>query len=304
MTEILLHHYDNSPFSEKIRVCLGIKGLAWGAVEQPVIMPKPHLVPLTGGYRKIPVMQIGADIYCDSVLIARELERRYPTPSLFPSGDAGLAHALAFWSDRAVFQAAVSVIFGNLGAHVPEDFVKDRQALTGQPFDPARMAAVVPHMEAQLSAHIALLDEQLADGRAYLTGAKPGLADANGYFNLWFLGAAFPPAARYYRAAPAVSAWYDRVAAIGHGTRSAVDPERALEIARLAEPAAASVTAQDAARLGKPVTAAADDYGRDPISGVLAGSSAHHVAILREDEQLGRINVHVPRIGFVISFQE
>jgi glutathione S-transferase len=304
MTDILLHHYDNSPFSEKIRVCLGIKGLAWGAVDQPVIMPKPHLVPLTGGYRKIPVMQIGADIYCDSVLIARELERRYPGPSLFPTGDFGLAHALAYWSDKAVFHATVAVIFGNLGAHVPEDFVKDRQALTGQPFDPARMAAVVPHMEAQLRAHIAFLDEQLADGRAFLTGAKPGLADANGYYNLWFIGNAFPPAASQYRAVPAVAAWYDRVAAIGHGARRPVSPDQALEIARAAEPAPASVAAQEAGRTGKPVTAAADDYGRDPITGVLVGSSDHHVAILREDDQLGRIAVHVPRIGFVISFQD
>lgn len=304
MTDILLHHYDNSPFSEKIRICLGIKGLSWGAVDQPVIMPKPDLVPLTGGYRRIPVMQIGADIYCDSVLIARELERRFPAPSLFPAGDFGLGHALSYWTDRAVFQAAVAVIFGNLGAHVPADFIKDRQALTGQPFDPARMAAVVPHMEAQLRAHVALLDEQLADGRAFLTGAKPGLADANGYFNLWFVRAAFPPAASLYQDYAAVTAWFDRVAAIGHGDRRAVSPGQALEIARLAEPQKAGFAANDASYAGKLVIAAADDYGRDPITGVLFGSSVHHVAIQREHEDLGEIVVHVPRIGFVISFPD
>lgn len=304
MTEILLHHYDNSPFSEKIRVCLGIKGLSWGAVDQPVIMPKPHLVPLTGGYRRIPVMQIGADIYCDSVLIARELERRYPHPSLFPTGDFGLAEALAYWSDRAVFQAAVAVIFGSLGAHVPEDFVKDRQALTGQPFDPARMAAVVPHMKAQLRAHVAMLEAQLADGRAFLTGVQPGLADANGYYNLWFVRSAFAPAAALYADFAAVAAWYDRVAAIGHGESRAVSPEQALEIARVAAPQADTISPHDAHHLGKPVTAAADDYGRDPISGVLAGSSDHHVAIRRTDESCGEIAVHVPRIGYVISFHD
>lgn len=51
---ILLHQYDVSPFSEKVRVALGIKGLTWHAVEQPVIMPKPELTALTGGYRKFP----------------------------------------------------------------------------------------------------------------------------------------------------------------------------------------------------------------------------------------------------------
>ena len=29
-------------------------------------MPKPNLTALTGGYRKTPVLQIGADIYCNS----------------------------------------------------------------------------------------------------------------------------------------------------------------------------------------------------------------------------------------------
>ena len=70
--EIILHNYPNSPFSEKVRVAFGIKGLSWRSVIQPVIMPKPDLIPLTGGYRKIPVMQIGADIFCDSQIILRE----------------------------------------------------------------------------------------------------------------------------------------------------------------------------------------------------------------------------------------
>ena len=181
---ILLHHYDSSPFSEKVRLCLGLKGLAWTSVVQPVIMPKPDLVALTGGYRRIPVMQIGADIWCDSVLIVRELERRFPAPTLFPAGDAGLGQALAQWTDRAVFQAAVTVIFGGMGDKVDPAFARDREALSGAPFDPAAMQAAVPHMGNQLRAHAALIANQLADGRAFLTGAAAGLADANAYYNL------------------------------------------------------------------------------------------------------------------------
>src|SRR5271165_1090127 len=62
MTDIILHHYETSPYSEKVRLGLGLKGLAWASVEIPVIMPKPDLTALTGGYRKTPVLQIGADI--------------------------------------------------------------------------------------------------------------------------------------------------------------------------------------------------------------------------------------------------
>lgn len=60
MPEILLHQYASSPFADKIRVCFGIKELAWGAVDEPVIMPKPELIALTSGNRRIPVMQVNS----------------------------------------------------------------------------------------------------------------------------------------------------------------------------------------------------------------------------------------------------
>jgi glutathione S-transferase len=101
MTDIILHHYDTSPYAEKVRTGLGLKGLAWASVELPQIMPKPNLTALTGGYRKTPVLQIGADIYCDSQLIMRELERRHPTPSFYPAG-RGAADARSTDSGRAI----------------------------------------------------------------------------------------------------------------------------------------------------------------------------------------------------------
>ena len=301
MPEILFHQYDSSPFSEKVRVCLGIKKLTWGAVDQPVIMPKPDLVALTGGYRRIPVMQIGADIYCDSQLIVRELERRYPEHTLFPQGDCGLAHANALWSDRVVFQAAVAIIFGGLGDKVPASFVADRSALSGRAFDPAAMRAAVPHMEAQMRAHTALLSDQLADGRAYLTGDLPGLVDANGYYNLWFLRSAFPPAERLFDSAPFVPDWMERVKSIGHGERMEVSREAALDIARTSQPMTGTIASRDALLEGIQVAVAADDYGRDAVRGMLVGSSEHHLSIRREDPRAGEVVVHFPRIGFSLQ---
>ncbi len=79
-TELILHHYDGSPYSEKIRLLLGYKGLDWRSATMPPMLPKPELMTLTGGYRRAPVLQIGADVYCDSALIAAEIERRHPAP--------------------------------------------------------------------------------------------------------------------------------------------------------------------------------------------------------------------------------
>ena len=301
MSDILFHQYDSSPFSEKVRVCLGIKGLAWGAVDEPVIMPKPELIALTGGYRRIPVLQIGADIYCDSQLIVRELERRYPTPTLFPVGDTGLGHATALWTDRTVFMAAVAIIFGGLGDQVPAAFIKDREALTGRPFDTAAMRAAVPHMTRQLRAHAALLSEQLSDGRAFLTGDRPGLADANAYYNLWFIRSAYPPAAATFEDLPHVSDWLERVQAIGHGQRSTVTQAEALRIARDASPTPIADYLGADTLVGQQVAVSADDYGRDQVRGTLIGASEHQLSVLRTDPELGQIVVHFPRIGFAIA---
>ncbi|TDJ45888.1 MAG: glutathione S-transferase family protein, partial [Gammaproteobacteria bacterium] len=127
MPDIILHHFDSSPFAEKIRLALGMKGLAWASVQIPLIMPKPDLTALTGGYRKTPVMQIGADIYCDTQCIARELERRHPDPSLFPAGSEGLALALSAWGDKAFFTPGAELSMGT-NAEIPEAVLADRKA--------------------------------------------------------------------------------------------------------------------------------------------------------------------------------
>ena len=302
--EIIFHNYPSSPFSEKVRVAFGIKGLSWRSVVQPVIMPKPDLIPLTGGYRKIPVMQIGADIYCDSQIILRELERRFPTPSLAPQ-NKGAGYALGFWADRQIFQAAVAIIFGELGDLVPEDFKKDRAAMSGGGFDSAALKAAAPMMRDAYRAHTAFLEDQLGDGRAFWGGDKPGLADIHAFMNPWFIANALPHRAGELLAEfPNVQAWFARVKAIGHGTSVDMTPKEALAVAK-----AATSDAKEAAdphdpsgrKPGDRVVAAAEDYGRDPIAGTLVFANAHEIAIRREAPEVGEVVVHVPRAGFRVS---
>ena len=301
---IILHNYPNSPFSEKIRVAFGSKGLAWRSVVQPVIRPKPDLIPLTGGYRKIPVMQIGADIYCDTQIILRELDRRFPTSSLSPQ-NKGAPFAIGFWADRQVFQAAVAIIFGEIGDMVPEDFKKDRAAMSGGSFSSEALKRAVPFMRDQYRAHLAFLSDQLADGRPFWGGAQAGLADIHAFMNPWFVNSALPHKAKATTAEfPLVEAWYERIKAIGHGTRADMTPAEALAIAK-----AATSTAQEAAdphdpngrRPGETVIVAADDYGRDPVTGTLVFSNAHEIAIRRAHPAVGEVVVHFPRAGFMVT---
>src|SRR3974377_81932 len=176
MTDIILHHYGPSPYSEKVRLGLGLKGLAWASVELPVIMPKPNLTALTGGYRKTPVLQIGADIYWDSQLIMRELERRYPTPSFYPAGH-GAADALAWWAEKTTFSPAVSIAFAKRPNALPEGFLEDRAKFSGRNIDPIAMMAAVPNLLDQLRAHFDWLDQTLAEGRSFFESPAAGLPD-------------------------------------------------------------------------------------------------------------------------------
>jgi glutathione S-transferase len=299
MAEIVFHHYDTSPFSEKVRVMLGIKGLAWRSVIQPVIMPKPELTPLTGGYRRIPVMQIGADVYCDTQVILEELERRFPKPAVVKSGD----WAVNLWADRLWFQTTVAVVFGEIGDNVPDAFRKDREALSGRPFDTAAMKAAAVPARGQWRAAAAFIERGLADSD-FLGGSAPSLADIASYMNVWWLGSA----ARAVREAlldgqPRTEAWRQRTKALGHGTRSEMSGAEALALAKAAEPEAAPAGAADAAAppVGSRVTVSADDYGRDPIAGTLAGASLERVTIAREDPAVGLVHVHFPRAGYVLT---
>jgi glutathione S-transferase len=296
MAEIILHHYDTSPFSEKVRLLLGLKRLAWRSVIQPTIMPKPELTPLTGGYRRIPVLQIGADVYCDSQVILAEVAVRAGGPPL-----DGAGWAVNLWSDRLFFGATVPIIFGEI--QVPEAFIKDREALSGRPFDTAAMKAAAEPMKAQWRAQAAWIDQALA-GSDWLAGDAPGLIDIAAYMNFWFLGGAVrETAVQLMTGFDRLNAWRERVRAIGHGQRSEMTPAEALDVAKAAEPAA--YTDHDAAdplglAPGAAVQVMADDYGRDPIPGTLVAANAWRVVIAREDPVLGRIQLHFPRVGYIV----
>jgi glutathione S-transferase len=300
MNELLFHHYDASPFSEKIRVIFGIKGLRWRAVPQPSVMPKPHLMPLTGGYRRIPVLQIGADVWCDSQAIVRVLDRLHPAPTLYPGASEGVCQAFSLWADRLLFFAAVPVLFGAIGPAVPRAFIEDRTKLMGGRMDFAEVMESGGAAKEQLRAHAALLDAQLRDGRAFLLGDAPSLADAAAYHPVWFLRG-MPPTAGAFSTMPRVEAWAERVKALGHGTRDTCTPEEALAIARAATPTAMPAADPDEPNglaPGIPVQVIPDDYGFDPVCGELVTSGVHEVAVRRSDPEVGDVVVHFPRAGF------
>lgn len=301
---VILHHFEKSPFSEKIRMVFGLKNIAWTSVLIPRIMPRPDLMPMTGGYRRTPTLQIGADIYCDSQIIIRELERRFPNPALLPHAYAGLPWMLGMWTDRAFFQNTVNLVFGSLADQVPKEFREDREQLRGQKFDVDAMKAAIPQMRDQLRAHVDWIETQLGDARLWLLGGEPSLADISAYMNIWYVRGNLPDADKLFARFPRMLAWEQRVVAIGHGLRERdLAPEDALEIARKATPQTAAMEDPGDLNGRKPgdrVQVIPDDYGKIPVEGVIVSLSAQHIAIRRKDERAGEVVVHFPRAGFLV----
>jgi glutathione S-transferase len=302
-TPVILHHFDQSPFGEKIRVIFGFKDLAWRSVRVSRILPRPDLMPLTGGYRRTPVMQIGADIFCDTQIMIRELEARFPIPTLFPAGHAGIPWALGMWSDRALFQNTVNLVFGTNADRIPQDFIEDRSRLRGARFDIAAMKAAIPQMQDQFRAHVDWIEAQLSDGRDWLLGER-SLADVNGYMNIWYVRTNLADADKMLASFPRTLAWESRVRGMGHGTRTEIASAEALDIATKATPQTATQADPDDPSGRKPgdhVTVTPDDYGKIEVSGEIVALSAQHIAIRRHDDRAGELVVHFPRAGFVVK---
>ncbi len=303
MADLILHHHDPSPFAEKIRLVFGLKSLPWSSVQLPMVMPRPALMPLTGGYRKVPVLQVGADVYCDTRLIALELERRHPEPSLFPDCNPGLAMAVGAWSDRSFFDPGAGLSMGLNKSLIPSEVIEDRKGFFNfMDFD--RLEQDIPHLYTQLRANLVLLESMLADGRAYLLGERPGWADINAFFPVWMARGNIGDAARLLEPFTNLRAWEERMQRIGQGRRTELDASAALAAARGAEPLpAGGVQVDDPLGLetGARVTVTPDDYGRIPVEGELVTLTDLEVAIRRQTPETGEVVVHFPRFGYRVN---
>jgi glutathione S-transferase len=299
--ELILHNYDFSNYSEKVRLALGYKNLAWRWVTVPPVAPKPDLMPLTGGYRRTPVLQIGADIYCDTRLILAELDRRHPQPPLFPERSRAIAAAIAFWAETQLFRPISLYVSGTNADVLPDNLQADRSQMRGLPVpDAATVARAARRNAPAVRVQIAMVEEMLADGRTWIIGPDVTIADFAIYHALWFITGRTDRLQHELAPYPHIARWMDRMRAFGHGQVQPMSAADALGIAREATPAPRRPSARfdEDPQLGAAVRIRADDYGRDAIEGELAFIDRDEIAIRRHDRQVGDVVIHFPRLGY------
>jgi glutathione S-transferase len=309
---LILHHYPESPFAEKIRLVLGFKQLAWKSVTIPPVLPKPDVVALTGGYRKTPVLQVGADIYCDTALICDVLEHVKPEPTLYPPHLKGVARVFAQWADTTLFWAAMTYSIQPksmdtvFAAQVAQDFIADRKAM--------RVNMTQLRLGDATAAYRSYLRRvaHMADEHDFLFGAEPCLADFAAYHPLWFTRERAPALAGILQPTPSLVEWLDRMAALGHGRHEALSSADAIDVAAKAEPmpAGSNLLVDSAFQddhgipLGTRVTITAESFGPEPTEGELLAATRTHYTLRRTDERAGTVHVHFPRIGYVLRKAE
>ena len=307
MTELVLHHYPVSPFAEKARLMLGFKGLAWKSVRIPEIMPKPDVVALTGGYRRTPILQLGADVYCDTALVARVLEELAPSPSFFPNGDTYAVQAAAHFADGTLFWNTVPVgfqpgmgmmkiFFKDATPEYLASFGKDRSAWRGSSRrGPAHeckaiLAGLLERIEAQFTT-------------PFLFGAQACYADFSLYHALWPLWLP-EDMRRMLSSCPRTLAFMERMAAFGHGNPADISSADALQIAKSATPRPVRnpvAMETNGIALGDQASVMPVDTGLDPVTGELVMASADRIVIRRSDPRAGTVHVHFPRLGFQLN---
>lgn len=305
--EAILHHYDDSSFSEKVRLMLGLKGLAWRSVEIPAYGAKPDYTPLTAGYRRTPALQFGADVYCDTRLIGLELERRVPTPALYPAASEAYSQALlevlVSWAENQLFRPLAVAITGEHAARFADGFHADRAALHGKPLPSlAQVAAAARHYRPQFELQLHWLEGLLGAGGSFVLGAQVSVADFAIYAAPWFLETVGGHSA-LLDTLPHTRAWMRRVAATGHGQRQAMSATEALVIAAASPPLPCTTLAHcalDGVALGDEVLVAAFDQ-RAVARGRLAALDHERITLVHSPRGLGEIATHFPRLGYRIA---
>jgi glutathione S-transferase len=312
--DIYLHHYPVSPFAQKVRSILGYKQLAWKSVFQPMVMPKPDMAALTGGYRRIPILQIGNHIVCDTALIADVLEHLAPEKTLYSAGQKGMARTMAQWADNMLFPVAMAYNFQPAGAtHVfagqsPEAlkaFAADRQAMRG---GAARMAPgdATPAYKSYLRRISSMLQ-----GQQFLLGNEPSIADFAVYHPLWFTRNIVAPIAHILDATPEVLHWMDRMAGFGDGqvSKSNATESIAASLNFTATPELFSTRQgekevfqdEHGVALGSQVSITAESFGLESTQGTLVAATRTRYSLERRDDRAGRVLVHFPRIGYSLK---
>jgi glutathione S-transferase len=189
-----LYQFELSQFSEKVRLVLDYKGLAYRKIEVVPGMGQLELFRLSG-QRQVPVLKDGNKVIADSTAIALYLDKTYPDRPIIPTNPQQKATCLLLeqWADDSIGRKGRPILWESLKSSslrtsiLPTetpDLLKNligaipREAIDllglGVGLTPDSIKAAKAEMHRSLESICMLLSQNSC---AYLTGDTPTLAD-------------------------------------------------------------------------------------------------------------------------------
>ncbi|MFT5572812.1 MAG: hypothetical protein ACI9FR_001736 [Cryomorphaceae bacterium] len=304
---MILHNYKVSPFSEKIRAMFGYTNFAWQSSISPAAPPRPVVDPLAGGYRKIPVAQIGADIFCDTRIISAEVAKLVAKPELDTANCSKEIQQFVAQTDgpmsTAVFICGTPLhmalmIFTNFtpweAARLGKDRANVANTMTGKRLSPRKakpmVVAFVLDLENKLSEH------------DFLFGDTPTIADFSAFHLIWFGGKT--QGFGFISKAPKLHQWFKRISKMGHGDKTTISKSQVFAQARDSEPRAIAPQLACGEWVGKTIEIKPNDYAQDSVIGEVVGSDDFRWVIARQTSDFGTLHVHFPKQGYDVSARD
>jgi glutathione S-transferase len=188
-----LYQFELSHFSEKVRLILDYKGLAYRKIEVAPGMGQLELFRMSG-QKQVPVLKDGNTVIADSTAIALYLDKTYPDRPIIPTNPQQKANCLLLeqWADSSIgikgrtilleslkssnlrtsiLPVGTPDILRNLVSSIPREAIDVLGLGLGLTPDAVRAAKAEMHRSLE---SICLL---LAQNGGYLTGDTPTLAD-------------------------------------------------------------------------------------------------------------------------------
>jgi glutathione S-transferase len=152
---------------------------------QPPVLPRPDVKALGITYRRIPLMSIGRDVYCDTRIILRKLEELFPKGAIGASQPEhkALQKLLETWTiDAGIFNRASELIPASMPLLNDPKFTKDRQDFSGRSWEKTKIEANRPEALAHIRNAFDLLETTiLSDDREWMLNTEqPSLGDIEG----------------------------------------------------------------------------------------------------------------------------
>ena len=305
MSDLILHHYWPSPFAHKIRLALGLSGVAWRSVEIPRVPPKPLLMPLTAGYRRTPVLQSGADVYCDTQNIVRALTEITDNHQLLPTKLSGKILAFTDWADGAVFNLAARVVLTSALDTAPPEFIQDRGGLYfGPNWTPEGLKSQLPGVILQLAAHLNSIDSGLSSQGGFMSNDL-SYADVTIAYLAWFIRGRWDKGSDFLQQFVNIERIEREVHEAVHEVYEDLPAEDALKIAANSESQSPSgVTEQCGSTLKQGMQVAIKPQAETsdpPVLGRLRYLDRVRVSIDHCGPEVGDVVVHLPIAGYQIQ---